>query len=129
VLLNKAADRTRILFNERLAALGIKSKHYGILFLLAQQGPLSQVELAQQIEVDRAMMVQFIDHLEQMQLVERAPNPKDRRSHAITLTPKGQQTLQEALELAKNVEEEILSPLSAEERQQFHGLLMRLLQE
>lgn len=76
--------------------------------------------------IDRAPMVQFIDHLEQLGLLERLPNPSDRRSYAITLTPKGQEFLEQATELARTVETEFLSPLSVKERKQLHSLLTRL---
>ncbi|WP_158265974.1 MarR family winged helix-turn-helix transcriptional regulator [Chroococcidiopsis sp. CCALA 051] len=127
VLLIKAADRLRHSFTSHLSPLEIHPKHYGILFLLDEQGPLSQAEIAQQVEVDRALMVQFIDRLEQLELVERMPNPSDRRSYAVTLTHKGQEFLKQATELARTAESEFLAPLSPEERQQLHDLLTRLL--
>lgn len=126
VLLIKAADRLRHLFASYLTSLDIHPKHYGILFLLDEQGPLSQVEIGQQMGIDRAPMVQFIDYLEQLGLLERLPNPSDRRSYAITLTPKGQAFLKQATELARTVEAEFLSPLSVKERKQLHSLLTRL---
>lgn len=126
MLLIEAADRLRYLFANSLKPLDIQPKHYGILFLLDEQGPLSQVEIGQQMGIDRAPMVQFIDSLEQLGLLERLPNPSDRRSYAITLTPKGQELLKQATELARTIETEFLSPLSIEERKQLHSLLARL---
>jgi DNA-binding MarR family transcriptional regulator len=128
VLLNKAADKTQSLFQRHLTELGIEIRHYGILFLIGQQGPLSQIELGQQLQIDRALMVQCIDHLESRQWVKRAPNPSDRRSHAITLTTEGQTILAQATAQAEAVEAEFLSPLSERERQQLHRLLTRLLE-
>lgn len=127
MLLIKAADRLRHSFTSYLTSLEIHPKHYGILVLLDGQGPLSQAEIAHQMEVDRALMVQFIDRLEQLELVERLPNPTDRRSYAVTLTRKGQEFLKQATELARTAESEFLTPLSDEERQQLHNLLSRLL--
>lgn len=125
----KVAERLNDLFTSYLITLDMRPKHYGILSLLAEQGPLSQVEIGQQMEIDRAPMVQHIDHLEQLGLVERKPNPTDRRSYAITLTSKGQEYLQQATEFAIEAESEFFTPLSIEERQQLHSLLTRLLQQ
>lgn len=127
VLLVKAADEIRRSFSDRLNILDIGPKHYGILFLLAYQEPLSQVELGHRMEIDRAPMVQLIDRLEQLGLVKRTPNPRDRRAHAILLTDKGREVLEQATELARTVEAEFFAPLSVEEREQLNVLLNRLM--
>ncbi|MBD3882695.1 MarR family transcriptional regulator [Phormidium tenue FACHB-886] len=128
VLLVEAADRTRHLFSDSLAPLKIQVKHFGILFLLAQQGSLSQVQLGKQLEVDRALIVRFVDYLEQLGVVQRTPNPTDRRSHIIVLTTKGNELLAQATDLARTCEEEFLAPLSEREQRQLHRLLARLLE-
>lgn len=128
VILNKAADKARNQFVQRLTELGIGIKHFQILFWVVQEGPLSQSELAQHLEIDRTLMVQLIDHMEKLELVERAPNLHDRRSYAITLTLKGEELLTQATEIARTVEAELLAPLSLEERQQLQSLLLRLVE-
>lgn len=127
MLLIVAADEVRRLFREYLAPLDIQSKHFVILFLLANQGAMSQVEIGQATGVARAPMVQLIDHLEQRGLAERTPNPSDRRAHAVQITEKGREVLAQANEVASRVEAEIHAHLSAEERQQLNYLLNRLL--
>ncbi len=126
-LLVKAGDKSRDLFSYYLTSLDIRLNHFAILFRLANQGLLSQVELGQQLGIDRAPMVQHIDYLEQRGLVKRTPNPQDRRAYALMLVDKGQETLVQALELAHRVEAELLAPLSAEEQAQLNHLMNRLL--
>jgi DNA-binding MarR family transcriptional regulator len=126
-LLVKIADRTRNAFADSLKSLDIGPKHYGILFWLDRQGALSQVELGERTNVDRAPMVQFIDHLEKLELVERTQNPRDRRAHAIVLTDKGRDILQQATELASAVENQIFASLSPQEREQLNYLLNQVL--
>lgn len=126
-LLAEAGDHSRNLFSYYLSTLDLKLNHFAILFNLFGQGPLSQVELGQQLDIDRAPMVQHIDYLEQRRLVKRTPNPHDRRAHAIVLTDQGRETLLQALELARQVEVELLAPLSAEEQAQLNHLMNRLL--
>jgi len=127
VLLVAAGDKARDLFGYALTSLGIGTKHFAILFRLANQGLLSQVELGQQMGIDRAPMVKYIDHLEQRGLVERSPNLQDRRAYALVLTGQGQDVLLQALALAHQVEAEVLAPLSAEEHAQLNYLMKRLL--
>lgn len=123
----KAADRTQSLFSNYLVALNIELTHYGILFLLTHEGSLSQVKLGQQMGIDRAPMVQLIDHLEHLGLVERTPDSHDRRVNSIQLTDHGRAVWTQATELARIAEAEILAPLSAEERQQLNQLLNQVL--
>lgn len=126
VLIVKIADRLRSVFSRYLATLTIDPKQYGILFWLAHEGPLSQVELGQQMGIDRAPMVQLIDHLEQREWVRRTPSPHDRRAHAVLLTDEGYKIFQQATELAHEAEMEVFAPLSVEERRELNILLHRL---
>jgi DNA-binding MarR family transcriptional regulator len=127
VLLNKAADKTRNQFNDRLADLKIQSKHYGILVMLADRGTFSQAELGVQLGIDRASMVKFIDRLEQLKLVERIPNPHDRRAYTLALTEQGRSVLAQANQIATIAEADFLAPLADAEKKQLHQFLVRLL--
>lgn len=127
MLLVATGDKARDLFGYALTSLDIGTKHFAILFLLANQGLLSQVELGQQMGIDRAPMVKYIDHLEQRGLVERNPNLQDRRAYSLVLTSQGREILLQALALAHQVEAEVLAPLSAEEQAQLNYLMKRLL--
>jgi len=126
-LLVAAGDKARDLFDYSLTSLGLGTKHFAILLRLANQGLLSQVELGQQMGIDRAPMVKYIDHLEQRGLVKRTPNLQDRRAYALVLTDQGREVLSKALTLAHQVEAEVLAPLSAEELEQLNYLMNRLL--
>jgi DNA-binding MarR family transcriptional regulator len=129
MLVNKMADRARVLFDDALGeSLGLHVKHFGILFLLNSDGPSSQTELVQQLGVDKASMVQFIDHLEKLELAKRSPNPRDRRYHIITITEKGLEVLKQGLEISIAVEQELFSGISNEERKQLNSLLRRVLE-
>lgn len=115
-------------FEAALAPLGLKAKHYGLLLVLDEMGPASQVDLARLLWVDRTTMVALVDDLEKLSLVERERHPEDRRAHAVTLTGKGQTVLAQAMQIAGRREDAWLSPLSPAEREQFRALLLRLLE-
>lgn len=125
-LLTRSTLKIRAHFEERLAPLGLKSKHFGILTLL-ESGPLSQVEIGRDMLVDRSTMVCLIDELVRRGLVERGPHPEDRRAHAVTLTTAGCKLLPEVTAIARAAENEGLSALSAAEQSQLRELLTRLL--
>ena len=111
---------------ERLEPLGLSPRAWGVLSTLVESGPLTQIELATATATDRTAMVYLLDELERQGLVERMPNPDDRRSYLIHLTAQGKQTQRKAgAELAKQAET-LLEPLDAAERRQLVDLLTRI---
>src|SRR5438132_12788603 len=125
-LLVVAAGAAQTLATERLEPLGLSPRAWGVLSTLVESGPLTQIELATATATDRTAMVYLLDELEQQELVERMPNPGDRRSYLIHLTMGGKQTQRKAAaELAKQADT-LLKPLDAAERRQLVDLLTRI---
>jgi DNA-binding MarR family transcriptional regulator len=73
--------------------------------------------------VDRTTMVTLVDELEGKGLVERRPDPRDRRKNVVALTEAGRVTLQGATEAADEAERSFLGALSAEQAATFRELL------
>src|SRR5207245_1773915 len=88
-LLVVAAGAAQTLATERLEPLGLSPRAWGVLSTLVESGPLTQIELATATATDRTAMVYLLDELERQGLVERMPNPGDRRSYLIHLTRQG----------------------------------------
>jgi DNA-binding MarR family transcriptional regulator len=97
-----------------------------LLARLAERGPASQRELGRRLRKDPADMVRLLDGAEGSGLIQRAPDPADRRRRVVSITAEGESVLRAALEIARSVEEELLAPLSAAERRTLHALLERL---
>ena len=68
-----------------------------------------------------------IDRVEAAGLVERLPDPDDRRGTLVALTDKGRQVVDEAVVAHLANEERLLTALSARERAQLSDLLRKLL--
>jgi DNA-binding MarR family transcriptional regulator len=125
-LLHCAAFHSTRCVADALAPLGIEPRQFGVLCTLKSSGPQSQGGIGERLGIDRTTMVQLVDELEQRGLVERQRNPNDRRSYQLTLTPVGQQTVDEARELAEGSEEQVLAMLDDEERDALRELLARV---
>jgi MarR family transcriptional regulator, lower aerobic nicotinate degradation pathway regulator len=113
-------------FAERIATVGLVPREWGALNVLDRQDFVTQHALCQSVGMDPSTMVSTIDDLEAKGLVERRRNPQDRRAHAVHITDKGRRTLAEARKLARGAQEELLAPLSKQEREQLHALLLRM---
>ena len=99
---------------------------WGALNVLDAEGAITQQRLGKCTGIDPSSMVSTIDDLEAAGCVERRQHPNDRRAHALHITDEGRATLTRGRELARRAQEDLFAPLSAEERKQLHGLLLRL---
>ncbi|KHD87953.1 MAG: hypothetical protein OM95_11870 [Bdellovibrio sp. ArHS] len=122
----KAAMKYRSMLSQELEKHKLVTAHIGILKLLNLFGPASQIGLGQDMGIDKASMVKFIDGLEKMKWVRRLPDKIDRRIKLVEITPKGSDGLKKILELHSRVTEEFLSPLPAKERKALHEVLNKL---
>lgn len=113
-------------FSEHLEQLGVTPRMWGALNVLDAEGAITQHALGRCTGIDPSSMVATIDELEKRGLVERRAHPTDRRAHALHVTDEGRETLARGRKLARHAQEELLAPLSADERRQLHDLLLRL---
>ena len=109
-----------------LAESGLAWADYAVLHHLEAQGPVAQRELAGALRIQPSNIVALLDELERRGLLERSPDPTDRRRHRVELTAGGRRTLERASEAAGAAETDLLAPLTAAERRQFHSCLIRL---
>ncbi|HET9101882.1 MAG TPA: MarR family transcriptional regulator [Solirubrobacteraceae bacterium] len=115
-------------FSERMAALGLTPRKWGLLNVLDAEDGVSQQQLGRAVGMDPSTMVAAIDELEAAGLAQRHPHPSDRRAHAVYLTELGQTTLARGRREARDAGAELFAPLSADERAQLHDMLLRMAQ-
>jgi DNA-binding MarR family transcriptional regulator len=99
---------------------------YQVLAAAARDLPGSQLALAQQLGIDRTVMTYLLDDLERAGLVERRPDPADRRARRVTATERGKRRAETLERELRATEERVLAPLPAADRKTFRGLLRRL---
>ncbi|MEU6207988.1 MarR family transcriptional regulator [Micromonospora musae] len=128
-LLSQAAMQADRRVNEELARADARKWHYAVLATLDEFGAVSQAELSDRTRIYRSDLVAVINELTAREQVERAPDPADRRRNLITLTPQGRRQLHKLDKLLADVEDEVLSPLTAAEREQLARLLTALVEQ
>jgi DNA-binding MarR family transcriptional regulator len=104
--------------------LGRGSGRVKALLWLAE-GPLSLSELASAVSVDAPYATLIVDNLEERGLVERRPDPADRRRKLVALTPEGKEAAQRALRIKREPPPGFAS-LSAAELDTLEELMRRI---
>ncbi|MCG3044075.1 MarR family winged helix-turn-helix transcriptional regulator [Streptomyces fenghuangensis] len=126
-LISQLAVHVRRLVFEGFAAAEARGYHYRILAALHEFGPASQAELGRRCRVDRSDVVAAVGELAGRGFVERTPDPDHGRRNRVTLTEDGLRQLRRMDEVLDRVQDDLLGPLSAEDRQTLTRLLGRVL--
>ncbi|BDI28675.1 MarR family transcriptional regulator [Capsulimonas corticalis] len=101
-----------------------------VLASLRRNGPpyeLSPTQLYRELMLTSGTMTNRLDRLERDGFIIRRPNPDDRRSALVCMTPKGLATINTIMHEHMENEQDLLHALSAEDQQQLAGLLSRLI--
>ncbi len=129
-LMSRASHAIGAALMESLAPLGLNLRDYTVLIAAERAAiegaPQTQLALAQSGRLDKSTMVVAVDALEEEGLVERRPDPKDRRARIVVPTDAGRELLARAEGVVLGVEDDVLADLSAEELRVLRGLLTRL---
>jgi len=116
---------------DAFTAQSIEPWEFDVLAALRRAGrpyQLSPGQLLKETMVTSGTMTNRIDRLTQRDLVERSPDPHDRRGVLVGLTAAGKNAVDGAFETLLASERDLLGELSAGERRQLADLLKRLMQ-
>ena len=108
----------------------VESWEFDVLAALRRAGPpyaLSPGGLIRETLVTSGTMTNRIDRLGERGLVERSPDPHDRRGVLVGLTAAGKRAVDGAFESLIDKERDLLAELSAAERRDLAALLKRLM--
>ncbi|MFC4534922.1 MarR family winged helix-turn-helix transcriptional regulator [Sphaerisporangium dianthi] len=126
-LLGQVAMHAHRLASDGFGQVGARGYHYRILAALEEFGVASQAELGRRCSIDRSDVVAAINELAEQGFVERTPDPGDRRRNLVTLTAAGERQLRRLDRALDKVQDDLLGPLPAEDRQTLTRLLTQLL--
>lgn len=117
-------------FARVFARYGVSFGEYLVLAALRRAGPpyrMNPTALLNAVILSSGAMTNRLDRLEAMALVERLPDPADRRGRLVALTERGRELVDAAAVDHVEGEQRLLSGLDADEREQLAGLLRKLL--
>jgi len=116
-LVAQLVESSRLLRNyidHRAKERGTTRAQWIVLFRLRQQEGLSQVDLAEVLELQPISLVRLLDRLVEHELLERRHDPKDRRANRLFLTEKGRQLVDDLDSLREAIATDVLEKVSEE---------------
>ncbi|QCO14452.1 MarR family transcriptional regulator [Azospirillum brasilense] len=125
--LRRAHQRASSIFMDMIGDSQLTPTQWGALVTLRTEGSLSQNQLGRLTFMDPATTQGVILRLVERKLVERQPDPQDRRRTSVSLTRAGQSLVSTLLENATRAHHRTLDPLTPEEQATFLLLLSRLM--
>jgi MarR family transcriptional regulator, transcriptional regulator for hemolysin len=127
-VLNDVARLMRKRFEQRAraAALGLTRAQAAVLANLARQEGINQAALAQLLELEPITLARLLDRLQAVSLIERRPDPKDRRAHLLYLTEAAYPLLDRIFALAAAVREDALVGVAEPDRDRLLDVLIEM---
>src|SRR6476659_5939274 len=86
--IGETATALRRAFDRRAGSLGVTRAQWRVLARLSRTPGLRQIELADQLDMEAITLCRIVDRLAEAGLVERQPDPADRRAWKLMLTTK-----------------------------------------
>jgi MarR family transcriptional regulator, transcriptional regulator for hemolysin len=119
-LVAQLVESSRLLRNyidHRAKDRGTTRAQWIVLFRLREQEGLSQVDLADVLELQPISLVRLLDRLVEHGLLERRHDPRDRRANRLFLTAAGRQLVDDLDSLRDSIATDVLKDFPAEEIQ------------
>jgi DNA-binding MarR family transcriptional regulator len=113
-------------FIHALQPLELHPREFAVLRAVKASDGQSQQTLAESLRIPPSRMVAIVDELESRGLIERRPDPNDRRVRALYVTKRGQTLLEDAFNLVVQHERAISDGLTVKERAELLALLNRI---
>ena len=113
-------------FDRRASVLGVTTAQWRALAWLGHEPGLKQVELAERLDVEPITAGRIIDRLEESGLVERQPDPVDRRVWRLALTEKAMPIFERLGNIAEEMAEQAFEGLTMEQIEEIRARLARI---
>lgn len=123
-LLGDVSRLMRREFDRRIKDLGLNRSQWFILAQLYRQDGVTQTELADQIEMDKAPVGRALDRLEESDWITRKPDSQDRRVNRIFVTEKINSYVKDMRGEANRLYKDACRGLSKEDVERFIDVLV-----
>jgi len=121
-----AARNIRLAYDDGFDRLSLNLSQASMIGYIAENGPMNQTQLAAALVLGRAATGSVVDQLESRELVQRVPDPEDRRVWLVENTTAGADIANEIVAVDEELRSRLRVGISRTERQQLAELLLRM---
>jgi DNA-binding MarR family transcriptional regulator len=125
-LLRRAHQRHVAQFEKEVGDLDLTPTQFAALAKISERGEVSQNLLGRMTAMDPATIQGVIQRLMARGLIDRRPDPNDRRATLLRLSTTGRTLTREAIRRAHRVSKAVLEPMTPDERATMTDLLRKL---
>jgi DNA-binding MarR family transcriptional regulator len=122
----QAARHVTKLYESHLGAVGLTSAQFSILGALGEGGPMTMVELASALVMDRTTLLRAMKPLQREDLLKSSAGTADPRQLVFSLSATGERRLKEALPLWSKAQEEFEAEMGPREAARLRRSLLSL---
>ena len=115
-------------YDLRLAEVGLNLSEASLMSFVHFRGPLTQTRLADGLGLQRAATGAMIDKLETRRLIERRPDPADRRVWLVATTASAAPVVDDIVRIDRTLRHDLRGGISRTEREVLDQTLARLQQ-
>ena len=125
-LVNDVARLLRTTFDRRVRALGLTRSQWWVLTHLFRQDGITQSDLAEILDIEKATLGRLLDRMEAKDLVRRQTDDNDRRAKRVYLTAEVEPSVRTMRAIAAEMRRDALFGLSRSDREQFVDSLITI---
>lgn len=124
--IRQAARQVTRLYERHLAEAHLTSAQFSILGALAEGGPMTMVELAKALVMDRTTLLRAMKPLQREEFLKSSAGSSDPRQLVFSLSPAGERKLKEAFPLWSKAQEEFEAAMGSREAARLRRNLLAL---
>ncbi|SFK64158.1 MarR family winged helix-turn-helix transcriptional regulator [Methylophaga sulfidovorans] len=121
------AVKKRLALQLEVEALGLVPMQVRLMKIIHRRSPCTALDIASFMQRDKAQITRLISGLLEQGLIEKHPNPKDKRSHFLLLTPEGDRIQESLSKLIGQAEQSMLEGIAKKDMQSFFTVTQKML--
>jgi MarR family transcriptional regulator, transcriptional regulator for hemolysin len=125
-IMHDVARLMRTGFDRRVRRVGLTRSQWWVLTFLYRREGVTQSELAEDLDIEKATLGRLLDRLEASGWVARQADAKDRRVKRLHLTPAVAELMATMREIAAEMRTEALAGIGPEEAEQLVDILLKI---
>lgn len=106
--------------------LGITPMHVRVIKIIHRKSPCTANDISQFLSRDKAQVTRLLSSLIDLGLIEKKPNPEDKRSQLLSITESGAEILNQIEDIDADIFQQMCGDISEEDLKQFKAVASKM---